>query len=131
VRNLRNYGASCDGSISPSPRCAACSYARRKPQDFVADRRPDAGYVTILAEATIEAGASVARHTHPGIESAYVLEGNIEVPIQGQPTRMVKAGEGFQIPPDTPHGGGKPIEAKARLLVTYVVEKGKPLASPA
>jgi hypothetical protein len=44
---------------------------------------------------------------------------------------MVKAGEGFQIPPDTPHGGGKPIEAKARLLVTYVVEKGKPLASPA
>jgi quercetin dioxygenase-like cupin family protein len=89
------------------------------------------GYVTILAEATIEAGASVARHTHPGIESAYILEGNIEVPIQGQPTRMVKAGEGFQIPPDTPHGGGKPIEAKARLLVTYVVEKGKPLASPA
>ena len=92
---------------------------------------PMSGYVTILAEATIEAGASVARHTHPGIESAYVLEGNIEVPIQGQPTRMVKAGEGFQIPPDTPHGGGKPIEAKARLLVTYVVEKGKPLASPA
>jgi len=91
---------------------------------------PTPGYTTVLVEATIEAGTAVARHTHPGIESAYVLEGGIELPVQGQPTRMVKAGDGFQIPPETPHAGGKPPEAKTRILVTYVVEKGKPLASP-
>ena len=91
---------------------------------------PAPGYTTVLAEATIEAGVSVARHTHPGIESAYVLEGGLEVPIQGQETRVVKAGEGFQVPPETPHAGGKPAEARTRILVTYVVEKGKPLASP-
>ena len=92
---------------------------------------PTPGYITLLVEATIEPGVTVARHTHPGIESAYVLEGGFELPIQGQPTRMIKAGDGFQIPPETPHAGGKPGDAKYRILITYVVEKGKPLASPA
>ena len=92
---------------------------------------PTPGYVTLLVEATIEAGAAVGRHTHPGIESAYVLEGGFELPIQGQDTRTIKPGDGFQIPPDTPHAGGKPGSAKSRILITYVVEKGKPIASPA
>lgn len=51
---------------------------------------PTPGYVTLLVEATIEPGVAVARHTHPGVESAYVLEGGFELPIQGQPTRMIK-----------------------------------------
>ena len=92
---------------------------------------PAAGYETLLMEAEIEAGVSVGRHTHPGVESAYVLEGGFELPIEGQPTRMLKPGDGFQVPPATPHAGGKPGAAKSRILITYVVEKGKPLASPA
>ena len=92
---------------------------------------PTPGYTTMLVEAIIDAGVPVARHTHPGIESAYVLEGGFELPIQGQATRMLKPGDGFQIPPDTPHAGGEPGSAKSRILITYVVEKGKPLASPA
>ena len=92
---------------------------------------PTPGYVTLLVEAEIEAGVAVGRHTHPGIESAYVLEGGFELPIEGQPTRMLKPGDGFQIPPATPHAGGKAGTAKTRVLITYVVEKGKPLASPA
>ena len=91
---------------------------------------PAPGYVTLLVEAEIEAGVAVGRHTHPGIESAYVLEGGFELPIEGQPTRTLKPGDGFQIPPVTPHAGGKPGTAKSRILITYVVEKGKPLASP-
>jgi quercetin dioxygenase-like cupin family protein len=92
---------------------------------------PAAGYETVLVEATIEAGSAVGRHTHPGIESAYVLEGGFELPIQGQATRMLKPGDAFQIPPNTPHAGGTAGTAKSKLLITYVVEKGKPLASPA
>jgi quercetin dioxygenase-like cupin family protein len=92
---------------------------------------PTPGYVTLLVEATIEPGVTVGRHTHPGVESAYVLEGGFELPIQGQATRMIKKGDGFQIPPETPHAGGKPGVAKSVILITYVVEKGKPLASPA
>jgi quercetin dioxygenase-like cupin family protein len=92
---------------------------------------PAPGYVTMLVEAEIEAGVAVGRHTHPGIESAYVIEGGFELPIQGQATRMLKPGDAFQIPAATPHAGGKAGTAKSRLMITYVVEKGKPLASPA
>jgi quercetin dioxygenase-like cupin family protein len=92
---------------------------------------PAPGYVTMLVEAEIEAGVAVARHTHPGIESAYVLEGGFELPIEGQPTRMLKPGDGFLVPPATPHAGGKAGSAKSRILITYILEKGKPLASPA
>jgi quercetin dioxygenase-like cupin family protein len=92
---------------------------------------PAPGYVTLLVEAEIESGVAVGRHTHPGIESAYVIEGGFELPIQGQETRMLKSGDAFQIPAATPHAGGKAGTAKTRLMITYVVEKGKPLATPA
>jgi quercetin dioxygenase-like cupin family protein len=92
---------------------------------------PAAGYETVLVEATIEAGVKVGRHTHPGIESAYIMEGGFELPVQGQATRMLKPGDAFQIPPETPHAGGAAGTAKTRVLITYVVQKGKPLASPA
>ncbi len=92
---------------------------------------PMPGYVTINMEVEIDPGVTVPRHTHPGIESSYVLEGGFELPVQGQPTRILKAGDGFQIPPETPHAGGKPGDKKSRIAITYVVEKGKPLVSPA
>src|SRR5262245_25486723 len=92
---------------------------------------PAPGYETSLVEGATEAGVSVGRHPHPGIESAYVLEGGFELPIQGQATRMLNSGDGFQIPPNTPHAGGKAGDAKTRVLITYIVEKGNPLASPA
>jgi quercetin dioxygenase-like cupin family protein len=92
---------------------------------------PVAGYTTIVMDVTIEPGVAIARHTHPGIESSYVMEGGgVELPVEGQPTRIIKAGDAFQIPPETPHAGGKPAEAKTRLLINYIVEKGKPLVKP-
>jgi quercetin dioxygenase-like cupin family protein len=92
---------------------------------------PAPGYMTLIAEVEIEPGVLVARHTHPGIESGYVVEGGIELAVQGQPTRALKPGDGFQIPAQTPHAGGKNGDKKTKIVSTYVVEKGKPLASPA
>jgi quercetin dioxygenase-like cupin family protein len=92
---------------------------------------PSPGYVTLLVAIEIEAGVTIGRHTHPGIESAYILEGGFDLPIEGQPTRAYKPGDGFVIPPGTPHAGGKNGDAKTKVLSTYIVEKGKPLASPA
>jgi len=91
---------------------------------------PGTKYVTVLVSVEIDPGTVVARHTHPGVESAYVLEGEAELSVQGQPARKIEAGDGFQIAPETPHSarnGDKP----SKLLVTYVVDKNKPLASPA
>jgi len=92
---------------------------------------PAAGYETIIMDVTLDPGATVGRHTHPGIESTYVMEGEIEIPIQGRPTVTAKAGDAFQVPPETPHAGGKASSSKTRLMINYIVEKGKPLATPA
>jgi len=91
---------------------------------------PAAGYETIIMQVKIDKGVTVGRHTHPGIESTVVLDGSIELPVQGRDTKVMKKGEAFQVPPETPHAGGKPREEDALLLVNYIVEKGKPLATP-
>ena len=91
---------------------------------------PMDGYVTVEMRIEIEPGATVARHTHPGIESSYLIEGGLELAIAGEETRAFAPGDGFQVPPGRPHGG-KNGPAKSVLVGTYVVEKGKPLASPA
>jgi quercetin dioxygenase-like cupin family protein len=92
---------------------------------------PMPGYVTIIAEVEIEPGATVARHTHPGIESGYVVAGGTDFYIQGKGSVRLKPGDGFQVPPETPHAGNKNGPLKTVVVSTYVVQKGKPLASPA
>ena len=78
----------------------------------------------------IEPNAVIARHTHPGVETTYVVEGESELSVKGQPDRPLRTGDTYAIPPVLPHSlrnGSK----KTRLLAVYVVEKDKPLASPA
>ena len=128
MRTLRDHGIHRDRSVGTrsAPTVGGVNRKILSKTDG-----PTAGYETVLVEAEIEAGVAIGRHTHPGVESAYVLEGGFELPIQGMETRMLKAGDAFQVPPNTPHAGGKAGTAKTRVLITYVVEKGKPLASPA
>jgi quercetin dioxygenase-like cupin family protein len=91
---------------------------------------PMDGYVTVEARVDIEPGALVPRHTHPGIESSYAVEGGIELSVDGEGTRSIAPGDGFQVPTGVPHSA-KNGPAKTVIITTYVVEKGKPLASPA
>ena len=91
---------------------------------------PMYGYVTVEMRIDIAPNAVVARHTHPGVESSYLVEGGLELSVDGEGARMFAPGEGFQAPPRTPHSG-RNGPAKSVLVGTYVVEKGKPLASPA
>ena len=52
-----------------------------------------AGYTTVTAIAEIPAGGSAGRHTHPGVETGYVIEGEGELIIEGQPSKVLKPGE--------------------------------------
>jgi quercetin dioxygenase-like cupin family protein len=91
---------------------------------------PVAGYETVIAAVELEPGAAVARHTHPGIESGYVVEGETILSIDGQTARTMTSGQAFQVPTGVPHSATNGDKA-TRLVSTYIVEKGKPLASPA
>jgi quercetin dioxygenase-like cupin family protein len=85
---------------------------------------------TVVAVVEIPPNADVARHTHPGPETDYVLEGDLILDVQGVGPKPYKAGDSFYIPAGVVHGGkGGPNGAK--IIATYIVEKGKPLATPA
>ena len=91
---------------------------------------PSPGYHTVLAEVEIAPNAAVARHTHPGVESTYILEGGGVFSVRGQSDRRVKATDAVQVPPEVPHSFQNGPQT-TRLIANYVVEKDKPLATPA
>lgn len=93
---------------------------------------PAPGYETIEARVEIDPNALIARHTHFGLETSYVIEGSVDLTIEGDggSTKTYGPGEGFQVPAGAIHGG-KSGEKSVTLLGVYVVEKGKPLAAAA
>jgi len=88
------------------------------------------GYQTVMGFAEIAAGKCGGRHTHPGIETSYILEGEGVSKVDGRPDRQVKAGDAIQIPANVPHDGCATSRA-VKVLTVHVIEKGKPLGSPA
>ena len=89
------------------------------------------GREAVIARVEIGPGAVAGWHTHPGDEISYVTAGEVQLMIAGQPVRTVKAGDGFVIPAGTVHNAKNESNTAAGLVGVYVVEKGKPLASPA
>ena len=85
----------------------------------------------VLAQAEIAAGGQSGRHTHPGVEMGYVLEGPVVLEIDGEAPRTLNAGDSFAIPYSKVHNAKAVGDKPAKVVSTYVVEKGKPLASPA
>lgn len=89
------------------------------------------GREAVVVRGEIEPGASAARHTHPGDEISYILEGEAELLVDGEPPRVIKAGEAFVVPAGKVHGARNTAGAVLRFVGVYVVDKGKPLATPA
>lgn len=87
------------------------------------------GREAVTARADIPVGVAAGRHTHPGEEIAYVLEGTVSVEINGE-SKTLKAGDVFFIPNGTPHNATNVGTTPAAIIGNYVVEKGKPLATP-
>ncbi|GJJ04164.1 cupin 2 domain-containing protein [Duganella rhizosphaerae] len=89
------------------------------------------GREAVVARVELDAGATAGRHSHPGDEISYVMEGEGELRIDGEDPRRVKAGEAFVIPAGTIHDAINVGKGQLKLVGVYVVEKGKPLATPA
>ena len=89
------------------------------------------GREAVVARVTVAPGGAAGRHTHPGDEISYVMEGETQLLVDGQPPRTVKAGESFVVPAGVVHDARNEGSVPAQLLGVYVVEKGKPLATPA
>jgi quercetin dioxygenase-like cupin family protein len=90
---------------------------------------PD-GFVTVTAMAEVPAGGSPGRHTHPGVEIGYILEGEADLLIDGKEPQHLKAGDSYQIPAGAVHDA-KVGDKGLKFIGIYVVDKSKPMASPA
>ncbi|MCC8954241.1 cupin domain-containing protein [Bradyrhizobium sp. Pear77] len=85
-----------------------------------------AGYNTVTA-----IGGASGRHSHPGAETGYVLDGELELLIDGKPPLKLKAGDSYQIPEGAVHDAKTSGEKPLKVLGVYIVKAGEPLAKPA
>ncbi len=91
---------------------------------------PD-GLSASAASPRFRPAAPPGRHTHPGVELGYIMEGEADLLLDGKPAQHLKAGNSYQIPAGAIHdakvSGDKPL----KVLAVYIVDKSKPLATPA
>ena len=77
------------------------------------------GYETVIDVAVLRPGNCTSRHTHPGAESAYVLEGEAVAKVDGKPDLSVKAGQPLQFAPGAVHSvcnsSGRPVQGSRPL----------------
>jgi quercetin dioxygenase-like cupin family protein len=92
---------------------------------------PGAVYRSELMRVELAKGGTVARHTHPGLELTYVQNGQALLKVAGQPDRTLKTGDSFSTTEGTPHSVTNTGPGVLTLISTYVVDKAKPLATPA
>jgi len=87
------------------------------------------GREVVQVRVDIAPGAAFPKHTHPGEEIIYVIEGSLEYEVEGKPPVTLKAGEVLFIPAGTVHAAKNVGSDNGAELGTYVVEKGKPLVT--
>src|SRR5687768_5473257 len=104
----------------------ASKLARREVQ-----RSPSSipGREIVQVETLIPPGVESGWHTHPGEEVGYIIAGQVEMMVQGRATLVLQPGEGFLIPPRTPHNARDLGPETGRMLSTYIVETGQPIAT--
>jgi quercetin dioxygenase-like cupin family protein len=88
------------------------------------------GREAVQVRAEFDPGVAAGRHTHPGEEFTYILEGTLVLEVEGKPPLTLNAGDYFFVPAGIVHDGRNIGSGKAKVLATYIVEKGKPLATP-
>ena len=88
---------------------------------------PGREIVQVLTE--IPAGVESGWHVHPGEEVGYIAAGTVQMRIKDRPTLVLHAGEGFLIPPGTPHNALDLGPDTGHMLSTYIVEVDRPLST--
>lgn len=89
------------------------------------------GREAVMAAVEFPAGSETGRHTHPGEEISFVEAGPFVLEIDGQPTKTLQTGEPFFVPAGAVHNGHPEAGKTAKVVATYVIEKGKPVTTPA
>ena len=87
------------------------------------------GREIVQVETEIPAGVESGWHVHPGEEVGYIIAGQVEMRVQGRATVVLNPGDGFLIPPRPPHNARDLGPETGKMLSTYIVETGQPIAT--
>jgi|HubBroStandDraft_1064217.scaffolds.fasta_scaffold381383_2 quercetin dioxygenase-like cupin family protein len=115
--------------IAPSPASAQAGAVHKtmlQDQPF-----PEPLFHSVTIRTVVDPKGDVARHIHPGLEIGYVISGQARLMVAGQPPRPLAKGDSFAVPRDTVHELDNVGPGPLTVLSTYVVDAGKPVASPA
>ncbi len=85
----------------------------------------------VLVRVEIAPGAAAGRHSHPGIETGYLVEGEAVMEVDGEAPKRLGAGDTYLIPAGRVHDARAVGSRPVTVIATFVVERGKPLAVPA
>jgi len=88
------------------------------------------GREVVQIRVEIDPGHGVPKHTHPGDEVLYVVEGTLEYQPEGQPAVTLRPGQSVFIPAGTVHAARNTGTGNGAGIATYIAEKGKPLVTP-
>jgi quercetin dioxygenase-like cupin family protein len=110
---------------SPSPQLYASKPIMVSP--LTGDEKKE----VVLIAVSIQPTGAVPMHTHPGDCVGSVVEGTVELLVEGQPPRRVAAGEAYSNMRGTVHGFRNVGDTQAKLLNSLVVDKGAPRVQPA
>jgi quercetin dioxygenase-like cupin family protein len=136
MKTVRLFAAALIGASALAPSSLlAQSAASTQPPDI---KRTDVlrsdlsvpGREVIQVLVEFAPGVAFPKHSHPGEEIAYVIEGTLEYALDGRPAVTLKPGDALLIPAGTAHAVKNIGTGSASELATYIVEKGKPLLAP-
>jgi quercetin dioxygenase-like cupin family protein len=118
-----------EATSTPAPAATDALAQRLKRTELQRAASSIPGRDIVQVRTEIPAGVASGWHTHPGEEVGYIIAGRIEMQVKGRPPQQLRAGQGFLIPPGTPHNAHDHGPETGVMLSTYLVEHGRPLAT--
>jgi quercetin dioxygenase-like cupin family protein len=114
-------------AADPPPTDALAGRLKRTEIQHQESSVPGREIVQVLTE--IPCGVESGWHIHPGEEVGYIVAGTVQMMIQDQPTLTPHAGDGFLMTPRLAHNALDIGPDTGRMLSSYIVEAGQPLAT--
>ncbi len=85
----------------------------------------------MIVTAEFAPGGTTGRHTHPGDEYTVVLQGTLELRLDGREPWRVSTGEAYHTPKGVIHETRNLGDAPARVSITFIIDKDNPITRPA
>lgn len=85
------------------------------------------GYEGLVVRGEIPPGAAAPKHFHHGDELVVLLEGEVEVELEGAPAVRVRPGEAMHVEAGRVHRPRSVGAVPAKYIAVRIVEKDKPL----